>query len=189
MSSKNLHGDVNYAWPGGEVAVMGADGAVNIIHRRELAKADDPEELRAKLVEEYKDPSHEPLRRGEPRRDRRRYRAHRNEAQDHRGAGDAPEQARGPAREEARDDTPVTGGESRGDVSVIPILMAAVRAYLEQEETGAHGSPKLNAWKRAALRPVRKSQRPSQLWMEAGWMIPSASRSIQETIGCPPLSG
>ena len=55
MSSKNLHGDVNYAWPAGEVAVMGADGAVNIIHRRELAKADDPEELRAKLVEEYKE--------------------------------------------------------------------------------------------------------------------------------------
>ena len=55
MSSKNLHGDVNYAWPGGEVAVMGADGAVNIIHRRELAKADNPEELRAKLVEQYKE--------------------------------------------------------------------------------------------------------------------------------------
>jgi hypothetical protein len=63
----------------------------------------------------------------------------------------------------------VTGGESRGDTSVIPILMAAVRTYLEQEETGAHGSPKLNAWKRAALKPFgRASDLPSYGWKQAG---------------------
>ena len=105
MSSKNLHGDVNYAWPGGEVAVMGADGAVNIIHRRELAKADNPGGASGQAGRAVQGTAHEPLRRGEPRRDRRRDRAHGNEAADHRGPRDAQEQARGPAREEARDDT------------------------------------------------------------------------------------
>lgn len=53
MSSKNLHGDVNFAWPTGVVAVMGADGAVNIIHRSEIRDADDPEATRARLIAEY----------------------------------------------------------------------------------------------------------------------------------------
>ena len=55
MSSKNLRGDVNYAWPTGEVAVMGAEGAVNVIHRKELSESDRPEELRAQLIQEYQD--------------------------------------------------------------------------------------------------------------------------------------
>ena len=55
MSSKNLRGDVNFAWPSGEVAVMGAEGAVNIIHRSEIKSADDPEALRADLVRSYED--------------------------------------------------------------------------------------------------------------------------------------
>ena len=55
MSSKNLRGDVNYAWPTGEVAVMGADGAVNIIYRSELQASDRSEELRAELVQDYRD--------------------------------------------------------------------------------------------------------------------------------------
>ena len=55
MSSKNLKGDVNYSWPTGEVAVMGAEGAVNIIHRSAIGSADDPNELRASLVGEYED--------------------------------------------------------------------------------------------------------------------------------------
>ena len=55
MSSKNLKGDVNYAWPTGEVAVMGAEGAVSIVHRKELKESDRPEELRAKLVKQYQE--------------------------------------------------------------------------------------------------------------------------------------
>ena len=55
MSSKNLKGDVNYAWPTGEVAVMGAEGAVNIIYRNEIKSSDNPEELRAQLVGEYEE--------------------------------------------------------------------------------------------------------------------------------------
>jgi propionyl-CoA carboxylase beta chain len=53
MGSKHLRADVNLAWPTAEIAVMGASGAVNILHRRELAAAADPERLRTKLMAEY----------------------------------------------------------------------------------------------------------------------------------------
>jgi len=53
MSSKHLRGDWNVAWPGAEVAVMGPEGAVNILHRAELAAATDPEARRRELVREY----------------------------------------------------------------------------------------------------------------------------------------
>ena len=55
MSSKNLRGDINYAWPTGQVAVMGAEGAVNIIHRSAIKESDRPDELRAELVQDYED--------------------------------------------------------------------------------------------------------------------------------------
>ena len=54
MSSRHLRGDVCLAWPGAEIAVMGPEGAVNIIHRAELAKAADPGELRGRLVQDYR---------------------------------------------------------------------------------------------------------------------------------------
>jgi propionyl-CoA carboxylase beta chain len=54
MSSKHIRADFNFAWPTAEVAVMGPEGAVNIIFRRELESADDPEARRAELIEEYK---------------------------------------------------------------------------------------------------------------------------------------
>ena len=53
MSSKHLRGDVNYAWPTAEIAVMGPDGAVNIIHRETIAKSEKPDETRSQLVAEY----------------------------------------------------------------------------------------------------------------------------------------
>jgi len=53
MSSKHIRGDMNLAWPTAEIAVMGAEGAVNVLYRRELKEADDPAALRAKLVEEF----------------------------------------------------------------------------------------------------------------------------------------
>ncbi|HWG62945.1 MAG TPA: acyl-CoA carboxylase subunit beta, partial [Streptosporangiaceae bacterium] len=55
MGSKHLGGDVNLAWPTAQIAVMGAQGAVNILYRRDLAADDDPDELRARLVTEYED--------------------------------------------------------------------------------------------------------------------------------------
>jgi propionyl-CoA carboxylase beta chain len=55
MSSKHIRGDFNVAWPMAEIAVMGPDGAVNIIFREELKKAADPAARRAELVKEYTD--------------------------------------------------------------------------------------------------------------------------------------
>ena len=55
MGSKHLAADVNYAWPTAAIAVMGAGQAVNIIARRELQAADDPEAKRAELTAEYRE--------------------------------------------------------------------------------------------------------------------------------------
>ena len=55
MGSKHLGGDVNLAWPTAQIAVMGAQGAVNILYRRELATATDPDALRAERITEYED--------------------------------------------------------------------------------------------------------------------------------------
>jgi len=55
MSSKHIRADFNFAWPTAEVAVMGPDGAVNIVFRRELEESDDPTERRAELIADYKE--------------------------------------------------------------------------------------------------------------------------------------
>jgi acetyl-CoA carboxylase carboxyltransferase component len=53
MDSKSVGCDLAFAWPNAELAVMGAQGAVNIVYRRELDAAADPEKRRTELVEEY----------------------------------------------------------------------------------------------------------------------------------------
>ena len=55
MSSKHIRADLNYAWPTAEIAVMGAEGAVNIVFRDRLAEASDPDAERARLVAEYEE--------------------------------------------------------------------------------------------------------------------------------------
>lgn len=55
MSSKHLRGDVNYAYPQSEIAVMGPEGAVNIIHRDELAGSERPDQTRERLVAAYRE--------------------------------------------------------------------------------------------------------------------------------------
>jgi propionyl-CoA carboxylase beta chain len=55
MSSKHVRSDFNFAWPTAEVAVMGPEGAVNIIFRHELAAAEDPEARRAELIADYRE--------------------------------------------------------------------------------------------------------------------------------------
>jgi propionyl-CoA carboxylase beta chain len=55
MSSKHLRGDINLAWPSAEIAVMGPEGAVNIVFRREISEAANAEETRARLVAEYRE--------------------------------------------------------------------------------------------------------------------------------------
>ncbi len=55
MGSKHLGADINLSWPTGQIAVMGAQGAVNILYRRELSDADDAEVLRKELLDDYED--------------------------------------------------------------------------------------------------------------------------------------
>ena len=55
MGSKHLGADINLAWPSAQIAVMGAQGAVNVLYRKELAEAKDPDTERAKLLQEYDD--------------------------------------------------------------------------------------------------------------------------------------
>lgn len=55
MNSKHIRADLNLAWPTAEIAVMGPDGAVNIIYRKELAEAEDPVALRSELVDQYRE--------------------------------------------------------------------------------------------------------------------------------------
>ena len=54
MSSKHIRTDINYAWPTAEIAVMGPEGAVNILYKRELEAAEDPDNLRTARVEEFR---------------------------------------------------------------------------------------------------------------------------------------
>ena len=54
MSSKHLRGDLNFAWPNAHLAVMGPEGAVNILYRRDLASAEDENALRQQKIEEYR---------------------------------------------------------------------------------------------------------------------------------------
>ena len=54
MNSKHLRADVAFAWPTAEIAVMGAEGAVNIVFRKEIDRASDPEGKRGQLIDEYR---------------------------------------------------------------------------------------------------------------------------------------
>ena len=65
MSSKHIGGDLNYAFPTAEIAVMGPDGAVNIVFREELENADNPDEKKDELVERYRETFANPFRAAE----------------------------------------------------------------------------------------------------------------------------
>ncbi|GAA2903580.1 hypothetical protein GCM10010524_39320 [Streptomyces mexicanus] len=54
MDSRSIGADVALAWPGNEIAVMGAEGAANVVFRRDIAEAEDPEAMRQQKIEEYK---------------------------------------------------------------------------------------------------------------------------------------
>ncbi|MEO0254159.1 MAG: acyl-CoA carboxylase subunit beta [candidate division WOR-3 bacterium] len=55
LSSKQVRGDINLAWPTAEIAVMGPEGAINIIYRKEIQEAENPEELRKELAKMYRE--------------------------------------------------------------------------------------------------------------------------------------
>ena len=55
MDSRSIGADLSFAWPTNEIAVMGAEGAANVIFRREIAAADDPDEVRRQKIKEYRE--------------------------------------------------------------------------------------------------------------------------------------
>jgi propionyl-CoA carboxylase beta chain len=55
MGSKEMRTDINLAWPGSEIAVMGPEGAINVIGRRQITETDDAEAKRAEMVADYRD--------------------------------------------------------------------------------------------------------------------------------------
>jgi propionyl-CoA carboxylase beta chain len=55
MASKHIRTDFNYAWPSAEIAVMGAEGAVNILYKRDIEKAADPAAMRAQKIAEFRE--------------------------------------------------------------------------------------------------------------------------------------
>ncbi len=65
MSSKGIGADLHFAWPSAEIAVMGAEGAVNILNRREISQAEDPDAARAALIAEYREKFANPYRAAE----------------------------------------------------------------------------------------------------------------------------
>ncbi|MCG3175052.1 MAG: Propionyl-CoA carboxylase beta chain [Myxococcota bacterium] len=65
MSSREIGGDLTFAWPTAEIAVMGAEGAVNILYRKELAEAKDPAAERTRLVAEFREAFANPFRAAE----------------------------------------------------------------------------------------------------------------------------
>ena len=65
MASKQIRADINFAFPGAEIAVMGPEGAVNIVFRKEIAAAEDPESKRQELIQDYRDTFANPFKAAE----------------------------------------------------------------------------------------------------------------------------
>ena len=106
MGSKHLGGDINLAWPTAQIAVMGAQGAVNILYRRELAGAAEPQDEQAvhpgDQVGRVRGHAGQPVHRGRTRLRRRRDQPGRDPARGHQGTAGAAHQAADAAAEEAR---------------------------------------------------------------------------------------
>ena len=107
MASKHIRTDVNYAWPTAEIAVMGPEGAVNIVYKRELEKSENADAGRAREDRGVPRALRQSVRRRRARLPRRSDPSARHPPQADSGAGDAGEQARQEPAEEAREYTVV----------------------------------------------------------------------------------
>ena len=102
MASKHIRTDLNYAWPTAEIAVMGPEGAVNILAKREIDAAADPVAARAEKIEEFREKFANPVHCGGARVHRRSDPPARDAAQADHGAAEPREQAGQESREETR---------------------------------------------------------------------------------------
>ena len=120
MGSKHLGGDVNLAWPTAQIAVMGAQGAVNILYRRELAGAADPDALRQREDHRVRGHPGQPVHRRRARLPRRGHPPGRDPGRRHPRAHQPAHQTRNAAPQEARQH-PVVTRPGRRTVSAITI--------------------------------------------------------------------
>ena len=138
MNSKSIGADLAFAWPSAELAVMGPQGAVEILYRRELQNAADPVARRAELVDDYTERFANPYVAAERGLRRRRDRSGRDPHQAHRRPRPAAHQARGAAAPQAREHPAVTGRVQVGDVRPTPspeelaAIIAAVQVVSER---------------------------------------------------------
>ena len=156
MSSKHIRADVNVAWPTAEVAVMGPEGAVNIVFRQELAAAADPEARRAELIADYQERFANPYsaaERGyvddviEPRTDA---------PVPDPGARDAPREARADAEAQARQHPAVTvPRDSVACRSHLGRRAASSRPSRRGRRSSRPCSPTCPGWRRSAAGSVR----------------------------------
>ena len=110
MGSKHLGADLNFAWPTAQIAVMGAQGAVNILYRQELADGRGPGRASGPSDRRVRGHPGQPVHRRRARLRRRGDPAARDPYPDRPGAAGAADQAGDPAAEEARQHPAVTGG-------------------------------------------------------------------------------
>ena len=141
MGSKHLGADINVAWPTAQIAVMGAQGAANIVHRSTLKKVADEggdvEAKRAELDRRVRDHARQPLHRRRARLRRRRHRPARDPRRDRPLAAPAALQARDPPAQEAREHPAVSAEQKTPrDEPAAPVLRI-VNADATPEEVAA----------------------------------------------------
>ena len=103
MNSKHLRGDLSFAWPSAEIAVMGPEGAARILFSKEIAASSDPEDAARRYMEDYRERFCTPLHRGRPRLRRRRHRPQGDEATAHLGSRHASNEAGHESAAQARE--------------------------------------------------------------------------------------
>ena len=130
MNSKHMLADFNFAWPQAEVAVMGPEGAVNIIYRRDIAELTHARRAPREADGRLQGALRQPLLGGRARLHRRRDRAPRDAAAADHGAGDARDQARAGAEAQAREHPAVSGMCKRGRRPSCPSVAGRMPADL-----------------------------------------------------------
>ena len=154
MCGKAYEPDLIVAWPSAEISVMGPEGAVNIIFRKQIEAAEDPDATRAEMIEGIRGDDR-PLHRRGQRHDRRRDRPARDPADGDPGAGDGGDQAGRPALEAARRDAGMSEPRSS---STVP---EACCAWLEERREHARPRCRSGYWKKG-------TGKPSLTWSRGG---------------------
>ena len=195
MGSKHLGADVNLAWPTAQIAVVGAQGAVGILYRKELAAADDPDARRARADRRVRGHPGQPLHRRRPRLRRRGHPAVAHPRAGHQGAAGAGQQARRPCRRRStgtsrcEPDTPTSGASAPGrprasrtaeELAALTVVVARALPAAGPAAAGARSAPgpptptrtagRCSTGRAAGGRPGGSRERRS-----AGWCWPRAS--------------